>query len=45
VSLKRTSITDYNGDDTDDLVVSFTDGGGKLVLLGVSEVSAVNFIG
>jgi len=41
VQLKRSQVTDYDADGTDDLLLSFGDGG-TLVLLGVSNASAVD---
>jgi Ca2+-binding RTX toxin-like protein len=44
VSLKQATVTDHDGDGTDDLVLSFKNGGGTLILLGVSDASAVDFV-
>lgn len=44
VLFNRSTVTDYNGDGTDDLVLSFNNGGGSLVLLGVSDPSEIDFL-
>lgn len=44
VALKQATVTDHNGDGTDDLVLSFGDGGGSLILLGVSDPSAIDYL-
>jgi len=44
VSLGQTSVVDHDGDGTDDLVLSFKNGGGTIILLGVSDASAIDFL-
>jgi len=44
VLLKQTSVADHDGNGTDDLILSFQNGGGTLILLGVSDASAVDFV-
>ncbi len=45
VQLRRSTIRDVDGDGIDDLVLSFTNGGGSLVLLGVSDPGPVDLWG
>ncbi|WP_309602326.1 choice-of-anchor I family protein [Sphingomonas sp.] len=45
VRLARTTVVDRNGDGIDDLVLSFGNGGGSLVLLGVSDPGLVDILG
>lgn len=44
VTLKQSKVVDYDGDGTDDLTLTFSNGGGSLVLLGVSDPSGVDII-
>lgn len=44
VKLKQSKVVDYDGDGTDDLTLTFSNGGGSLVLLGVSDPSGVDII-
>lgn len=44
VTLLRSQELDFDGDGTTDLLLQFSHGGGALVLLGVSDASAVQFV-
>lgn len=45
VRLARTTVVDRNGDGIDDLLLSFSNGGGSLVLLGLSDPGLVDILG
>jgi DNA-binding beta-propeller fold protein YncE len=44
VTLNSATVTDRNGDGNQDVVLHFKNGGGTLVLLGVSDAGAIDFI-
>jgi predicted extracellular nuclease len=43
ISVKSWKVADVNGDGLKDLSIAFSNGGGSLVLLGVTDFSAVHF--
>jgi hypothetical protein len=43
IGIAGSSVGDINGDGIADLTIAFSNGGGSVVLLGVSDVSAVDF--